>query len=193
MTARLRKYHKYGQFGMVLLFLSALLAVVEVFGLREHLSLEFMRDKIQHNPAAGLLLFVLLFVLGNLIHVPGWIFLAAAVLALGETLGGLVTYLAASISCMTTFLVIHLIGDDALRQIKNKLAVNILNRLDAHPLRSIIILRVLFQTAPALNYALALSGVEFRNYLLGTLLGLPLPIALYCLFFEHIAQVFHLH
>ncbi|MNW10228.1 hypothetical protein D3C71_2074000 [compost metagenome] len=53
-------------------------------------------------------------------------------------------------------------------------------------------LRVLFQTVPALNYALSLSGVRFRHYLIGTLLGLPLPIALYCLFFDYLGKVPHL-
>lgn len=37
---------------------------------------------------------------------------------------------------------------------------------------------------PALNYLLALSGVGFRDYLFSTLMGLPLPIFLYCLFFD---------
>ena len=46
----------------------------------------------------------------------------------------------------------------------------------------------MFQTVPALNYTLALSGVPFRAYLIGTLLGLPLPIALYCLFFDYLAR-----
>ena len=48
---------------------------------------------------------------------------------------------------------------------------------------------MLFQTLPALNYALAMSGVKFRDYLIGTLLGLPLPIFLYCLFFDYLAVV----
>jgi len=51
----------------------------------------------------------------------------------------------------------------------------------------------MFQTLPALNVALALSGVRFRAYLAGTLLGLPLPIALYCLFFEQIARIMGIH
>jgi uncharacterized membrane protein YdjX (TVP38/TMEM64 family) len=50
------------------------------------------------------------------------------------------------------------------------------------------LLRILFQTVPALNYALALSGIRFRQYLTGTLLGLPLPIALYCVIFEYLAK-----
>ena len=49
-----------------------------------------------------------------------------------------------------------------------------------------------FQTVPALNYAFALVGVRLRRYLLGTLLGLPLPIALYCLFFAQLARHFQL-
>ena len=66
------------------------------------------------------------------------------------------------------------------------------DRLDAQPIRSVVLLRVLFQTVPALNYALALSGIRFRQYLTGTLLGLPLPILLYCLFFDYLARALKL-
>jgi uncharacterized membrane protein YdjX (TVP38/TMEM64 family) len=62
-----------------------------------------------------------------------------------------------------------------------------LRRLDAHPVQSILLSRVVFQTLPALNYALAMSGVKLRHYIVGTLLGLPLPIALYCVFFDFLA------
>ena len=51
---------------------------------------------------------------------------------------------------------------------------------------------MLFQTAPALNYALAMSGVKFRNYLIGTLLGLPLPILVYCLFFDLLGKALNI-
>ena len=81
-----------------------------------------------------------------------------------------------------------MVGGDALRQVKNKLAVRLLTKLDARPIASIVLLRILFQTVPALNYALAMSGVKFRNYLIGTLLGLPLPIIVYCWFFDYLAK-----
>jgi len=132
---------------------------------------------------------VLAFVLGNLIQIPGWIFLAAAVLTLGEFWGGVATYIAASISCVVTFFTIRLVGGNALRQLDSTLAVNVLNRLHAHPITSIFLLRMLFQTLPALNYTLAISGVRFRDYLIGTLLGLPIPIAIYCVFFDTLAKV----
>ena len=175
-----------------MLFLGLLFAVFELSGLRDNFSLEFLQRRILENKISGLLIFVLLFSLGNLIQIPGWVFLAAAVLALGRTMGGIATYIAASISCVVTFLTIRFVGGDALRQLNNKIAVRLLRQLDAHPIKSIVLLRILFQTMPALNYALALSGVKFRNYLLGTLLGLPLPIALYCLFFDYLAKALKL-
>jgi uncharacterized membrane protein YdjX (TVP38/TMEM64 family) len=172
----------------VVLFLGVLLAVFQLSGLRDHFSLAFLHGKILDNEISGLSIFVLLFSLGNLIQIPGLVFLAAAVLALGKTMGGVATYIAATISCVTTFLTIRTIGGDALRRLENPVAARILGRLDARPIASIFLLRVLFQTAPALNYALAMSGVKFRQYLAATLLGLPLPIALYCLFFDYIAK-----
>jgi uncharacterized membrane protein YdjX (TVP38/TMEM64 family) len=75
---------------------------------------------------------------------------------------------------------------------KWKFATRLLSELDAHPVRNIVLLRTLFQTVPVLNYALAMSGVRFRHYLAGTLLGLPIPIALYCLFFDFLARQLHL-
>ncbi len=173
----------------VILFLGGLFAVFELLGLHEHFNLSFLQQIINENRIKGLLVFILLFSLGNLIQIPGWLFLAAAVLALGKLWGGLATYIAASISCALTFVTIRLIGGDALRQLKNKTAIYLLGQLDARPIRSVALLRLLFQTVPALNYALALSGIRFRQYMTGTLLGLPLPIALYCLFFDYLTNV----
>ncbi|MDP2786828.1 MAG: VTT domain-containing protein [Pseudomonadota bacterium] len=183
---------RYRRLLTVALFLGLLLAVFQTTGLRDHFSIEFLRQTVLDNRLGGLLIFILLFALGNLIQIPGWIFLAAAVLALGRTWGGLATYVAASISCVISFLIVRLIGGDALRQMKNRIVTRILGQLDSRPIASILLARVMFQTLPALNYALAMSGVRFRAYLLGTLLGLPLPIALYCLFFDTLAKALHL-
>ncbi|MBS7663682.1 VTT domain-containing protein [Pseudomonas lalucatii] len=172
---------------LVILFLLALFLLFEFSGIRGQFSLQMLQELILMHPVAGLLLFVLLFALGNLIQIPGWLFLAAAVLALGRLYGGLATYLAACASCVFTFFTIRYLGGNALHELDNRLAQRLLAGLHRRPLASIVTLRILFQTVPALNYSLALSGVRFRHYLLGTLLGLPLPIALYCLFFDYLA------
>ena len=180
---------QYKRLFSAFLFLGLLLAVFQLSGLRGHFNLEFLHHQLLENKISGMLIFILLFALGNLIQIPGWIFLAAAVLALGRTWGGVATYVAATVSCVVTFFTIRYVGGDALRQLQNKWAIRTIGRLDAHPLQSIILLRIFFQTVPALNYMLAMSGVKFRHYLLGTLFGLPVPIALYCIFFDYLAKM----
>jgi uncharacterized membrane protein YdjX (TVP38/TMEM64 family) len=54
--------------------------------------------------------------------------------------------------------------------------------------QSVALLRILFPTVPAWNFALAMSGINFRTYLIGTLAGLPVPIASYCIFFDTLAR-----
>ena len=184
--------HRYRRLFAVAVFLGLLFTIFQVLGLRENFSLTFLHQKFVDNLVSGMLIFILLFSLGNLIQIPGWIFLAAAVLALGEAWGGVVTYVAAVISCAFTFWLVRLIGGDALRQMKGKWAPRLMARLDAHPIRNIVILRIFLQTVPALNYALAMSGVRFRDYFTATLLGLPLPIALYSIFFEYFAARLHI-
>lgn len=180
--------YRYRRLLAVILFLAVLLAVFQLSGLRGHFNLAFLQQQILSQQGVGLLIFIVLFALGNLIQIPGWIFLAAAVLTMGQVWGGMATYLAATLSCLFTFVVIRAIGGDALRTLQSPLAVRILRQLDTQPIRSVVLLRMLFQTVPALNYALALSGIPFWKYLLGTLLGLPLPIAVYCVFFDYLAK-----
>lgn len=183
----MRKEHGY-KVGAVVLFVGALFLVFELTGLRDSFSLDFLRDTIEANLVVGLLVFVAAFAIGNLIQIPGWIFLAAAVLALGEVAGGLATYVAAVSSCLVTYAIIGYLGQNALRELESPIAHSLFKRLDQKPVSSIVLLRMLFQTVPVLNYTLALSGVKFRHYLLGTLLGLPIPIFIYCVFFEFLAQ-----
>jgi uncharacterized membrane protein YdjX (TVP38/TMEM64 family) len=187
-TSKLSLLLRYKRLLGVVLFLGALLAIFELSGLRDHFSLEFLQRRIHDNEFTGLAIFVLLFSLGNLIQIPGWIFLAAAVLTLGELMGGIATFVAASVSCGVTFFVIRAVGGDVLRRLNNRVANRIFHQLDSRPIATVALLRIFFQTAPALNYALALSGLKFRQYLTGTLLGLPLPIMLYCIFFDSLAK-----
>nr|WP_281502317.1 VTT domain-containing protein [Alcanivorax sp. S6407] len=171
------------------MIIALVLISVEMTGLREQLSVSFLREHLEANPVTGAMIFILVFVVGNLIQLPGWIFLVAAILALGTVMGGLVTYVAAVTSCMVTFALVRGLGGSALREINNPWAQKILAKLDTHPVQSVALLRTVFQTMPALNYTLALSGVPLRPYLIGTLLGLPLPIMVYCLFFDRILML----
>ncbi len=168
--------------------ITILTLVFELSGLRANFSVENLRNLIEANPIQGTIIFMGLFALGNIVQVPGWIFLAAAVITLGKINGGLVTYAAAIASCLITYSLVRTVGKDALRGMQSPLAIGIFNKLDRHPIMSIILLRTFFQTVPVLNYSLAMAGIRYRDYLLGTVLGLPFPILLYCVFFDFLAK-----
>ena len=177
----------------VVLFFTLLFAVSRLTGLSGHFSLANLHLAFVDHVATGMLIFIVAFSIGNLLQIPGLLFLGAAVLALGRGWGGLATYAAAGVSCAVTFFTVRALGGEALRQVGGSVARRLFAGLDAHPVGSIALLRILMQTAPALNYALALSGIRFRNYMAGTLLGLPLPIALYCYFFDQLAMLLGVH
>jgi len=174
---------------LLFLFFAVLFSVVELFDLKDNFSLKKLQSVIDNNSLTGFIIFVVLFVIGNFIQIPGLVFLAAAVITLGKTTGGFVTYAAAVISCLISFLSIRLVGGNLLRKLPYKWANRVFLELDNNPIRSVFILRSVFQTLPLLNYGLALSGVSFRNHIIATIAALPLPIFLYCLFFEQLAKI----
>ena len=184
----MHSWQRYRALASVLLLTAVLLLLVRYTSLGHHFTLNAVRAQLSGAQWQGLLLFGLLFVLGNLLHIPGLIFLGSAVLVLGRVEGGLITYVAACVSCAITFLGVRLVGGNALFALRNPLAQRLLRQLHTHPLRSMVLLRTVFQTMPTLNYTLALSGISFGRYMLATLIGLPLPITAYCLFFDYVAR-----
>lgn len=169
-------------------FFMVLYLIVELSGLRSQFSPETIKDIFLRHTVLGLFLFCLAYSVGNLAYIPGWVFLVGAVFALGKDWGGGASYLAALCSSTISFFLIRSLGGTALRSINNKWADRIFSHLDQRPVVSVAILRLVFQTLPAINYALALTDIRFRHYIIGTLIGLPLPIFLYCYFFE---TIFH--
>lgn len=193
MLSRFDRVRRHSRLLAVVTLLLVLFLVFELTGTRDHFTLAYWQQTLRSHLIGGVLLFTLGFTLGNMIQIPGWIFLAAAVLALGQFWGGVVTYVAACTACFVVFFMVRFVGGRALRRLDNPLAIRLLDRLEARPVCNIMLLRVLFQTLPALNATLALSGVRFRAYAAGTLLGLPLPIALYCIFFDALAHMLKLY
>lgn len=173
---------------LLLAFAGVLALLYRASGLHEEFSLDALRTELTDNRLGGLLLFVGLFALGNLLHIPGLLFLAAAVLAMGKLWGGLITYCAAVFSCGFTFLIVRAVGGNGLRLLNNRLTRAVFSHLDQRPASSVFLLRHAFITSPTLNYSLAMSGIGFWPYMLGTLLGLPIPLLLCCLLFDRLGS-----
>jgi uncharacterized membrane protein YdjX (TVP38/TMEM64 family) len=163
----------------------ALLAVVAValvvlrfttsFG--ASLSTAHIRALVQHAGAAGVVVFVAAFCVGELLHVPGIVFVGAAVLAWGRLAGGAAAYLGALFAVSIAFAVVRAIGGQPLGEIRQPRLRAVLARLEQRPIATTAVLRLFLWLAPALNYALALSPIRYSDYLAGSAIGLVVPVA----------------
>ncbi len=167
----------------VLIFLSLfLLSWLGGFG--EQVTSERIQAFVKDAGAWGVLAYLVIFVAGEFIQLPGMMFVAAAILAYGKLLGFGLALLGSLLSVCFTFIVIRTIGGKALAKTTQPFVKKMLATLDERPVRTVIILRLLLWLSPALNYALAMTRIGFRDYLVGSILGLVPPLAVAAIFFE---------
>jgi len=153
------------------------LAAGSYFDVGERFDTDGLRQLILDTGAWGWAVYVAVFAAGEFLHIPGLVFVAAGVLVYGKLLGFAVALLGAVVSVSFSFLVVRRVGGTPLAEVRNAWLKRLLERLDQHPVRTVFLLRLGLWLAPALNYTLALTKLTFRDYLIGSALGLLLPIA----------------
>jgi uncharacterized membrane protein YdjX (TVP38/TMEM64 family) len=126
-------------------------------------------------------LFLLLFALGELLHLPGILFVLAARVVFGPSLGFLLGYVGAVLAVTISFTVARqlLSAARATREPwrpRWRVLRRAFERIESSPIRTIAVLRLVLWLAPPLSYALASSGVRGKDHFVGTALGLVLPV-----------------
>ncbi|MGM0577850.1 MAG: TVP38/TMEM64 family protein [Myxococcota bacterium] len=157
--------------------LVALAVTARVTGLTDELTVESLRARVADTGAAGVVLFLAAFAGGNLVQIPGLVFVTVASLCWPGLQAVLLAFVGAVAAVSTSFLVFRTLGGTPLADVERPWVRRMLDRLDEAPVQTIALLRLVLLMAPPVNAALALSGVSFRSYLLGSALGLVVPIA----------------
>merc|ERR1740124_1100134 len=163
---------------LVFALLIIALVVAKLSGLTDRIDKEAIREAMEKCGPYGVLAFVAVFALGELMHIPGMVFVAAAVIAYGRLWGGLLSYVAANVSVCVGFVCYRAVGGKSTLYALGlpRRVEQLLHQLEARPVRVIVVLRLLMWLAPALNAALGLTRVRFLPYALGSALGLLAPI-----------------
>ncbi len=171
-----------------LVLLGALVAALLIVRYGTHfgasLSTAYLRDVVQRAGVAGVGVFVVAFACGELLHVPGMVFVAAAVLSWGRVAGGAVAYVGALVAVSLAFVIVRGVGGQPLAELRRPRLQAILAHLDERPIRTVALLRLVLWLAPAVTYALALSRIRYRHYVAGSAIGLALPVAAAAALFE---------
>lgn len=163
-----------------LLFLALMLVMlytlVQSSGLMEDTSPDAIRHTIQAWGLAGVALYIGLFTLGQLMYVPGMLFVIAAGLAYGPLWGTIIGMVGAMIAMSVTFYVGRRVGGSPLAGVKRRGFARLMGHLHKSPVVTIALMRLMVSTAPWLNYLLALTAVQFRQYFWGSALGVAIPV-----------------
>jgi len=172
-----------------LVTLTVVLVVLGRFtSLGEWFSIERIRETMQSAGALGFLIFVAVFAVGELLHIPGILFVVAAIGAYGRVTGGAAAYAGAVVSVCVSFFVVRGVGGQPLVGVTRPFFRKILDRLEEKPVRVVALLRLMLWMTPPLNYALAMSNVRFREYLIGSMIGLVIPMLACALFIDWVVQ-----
>jgi len=151
--------------------------VASVTGVRDWLTAERLQHAVSEAGWWGLALFFVVFSVGQLMQVPGVVFIIAARAAWGPTLGFAGAFVGAVVSATFVFVLVRAIGGKPLGEIRWAPARRILAGLERRPVLTIAALRAVMMLAPPLNYAFALSPIRQRHHLLGSAIGLVAPVA----------------
>jgi len=129
----------------------------------------------------GIAIYVVGFALAELLHLPAMVFVTAGILKWGKFIGWLLSLVIAPLSCGFAFVVVRRVGGQALKNVRWTFVKKMLGRLDRRPVATVAILRTFLFLSPSLNYALALSSISLKHFMVGNFLGLFGPLSLACL------------
>lgn len=135
----------------------------------------------------GVVILVAAFVLGSIANVPGLVFVAAAVTLYGGHRGYLVALLGAILSVNITFALGRATGLGNSKLLERPMIAKVVAWLHRRPVLSVGVLRLLVVVSPPVNYALSLTKLRFRDFAIGSAVGLVIPVGvqvagLTCLF-----------
>lgn len=135
-----------------------------------------VRATVQQWGELGIVIYTLAFTAGILLYVPGTIFIVVAGLLYGPFWGSAIAFIVANFAVFISFNLIRWLGGTSSASDVPHWLNDRLKKLSHQPIMTIAFLRTFLWTAPVLNYLLALTAVEQRHHMLGTLLGTVLPI-----------------
>ena len=155
-------------------------------GIWDDLSRDALRARVAAAGVWGFPLYVAAFSVALLIHFPGAgiLFVAVGVALWDRATGAALAYAGGLAGVLISFAIVRLVGGKPLAGVENRVARRVLARLESHPLLTVFILRCIFYVGAPVNYALALSGMRVRDYVVGSALGLAGPTAVLAIFWD---------
>lgn len=156
---------------LLLLALLALGGAIYASGLHERLTLQGLRDFFASAGPWAPLLFIALFALEGL-GAPGALLMLTSVLLWPPGLAFLLNWAGALCASLLGFGYARYVGRDWVARRLPARMRRFERRIETHGLQTVILMRLVFFLAPPAHWALGLSPVSLRDFVLGSAIGL---------------------
>ena len=156
-----------------------LMALAKYSSLSAHFSLDGLQKLILEAGAYGIALFVLLFAVGIIMNVPGLLYLIIGFTLYGPFKGFAIVYLGSLVAVIAHFLFARSMAGEALGEVKHPFIRKQMDRLRDNPIRTSVVLRLIFYVSPPVNYAFALAPIRTKDFIIGSIISLPFCTLLY--------------
>ena len=144
-----------------------------------------VHEAIDSAGVLGVVVYVVGFALAELLHLPALVFITAGILKWGKLTGWILSLVMAPLSCGFSFIVVRRIGGQALEKVQWKLVKRAMFHLKEKPVKTLVAIRSVLFLSPSINYALALSSISLRDFMIGSAIGLVTPLTLIVLLIDH--------
>jgi uncharacterized membrane protein YdjX (TVP38/TMEM64 family) len=162
---------------LLVLVIASAIAAARLSGVSHGLNAAALHATMRNAGPLGGVVFVAAFVLGVLAYLPGAIFVAAGTLAYGKWLGFLISLFAAILAMCAGFGLARAIGGQQLDGETSPRIDKLVARIERSPILTLAAIRAVLFISPPLNTALALSRIRFRDFAVGSAVGVVLPMA----------------
>lgn len=161
---------------IVVLFLTTTVLLVKYTVVGEWLNVTNMQVMVHRTGAWGYLIFVAFFTVAAIMNIPGTVFMILSIVLFGYWTGAVLSYFGGFSGAMATFYIGRAMGGQALSEIKNIRIRSLLQRAEDYPIRTLVFLRILVQLSPFIGYALALTKIKPRSYIIGNAISIIIPV-----------------
>ena len=160
---------------LVVVVIAAVLTTMRRLHLTDHLTIERMRALISDAGPLGPLVFIGIFISGFFLPGPEIISVAFGGVLFGTVWGFVYSWIACVIGTALPFILVRYGAQEwAQRALHDRFprlrALD--DRLEHHGVLTVALLRLVFLLAPPLNWSLGATRVRFRDYVLGTGIGI---------------------
>ena len=174
------------------LFLAVILAAVFAVlytDVSEYLSPERLKNYLAFAGPYGPLIFISAFIAGFFLRIPGFIFIILGAIVFGRLPAVIYSFIAIAAGTSFTFFIARFFLRDVVSKMEIRGVKGLDEKITQRGFLTVLLLRLIFFLMPPVNWVLGITGVKYRDYLLGTVIGVAPGVLIFSLVFGDIGEI----